>query len=205
VLNSVFILKSNSKKMPIHFNLEELRDENDCKVYLESGMWDPTEYISLHKALSCKFQKVYTMEIRDDFVASAQEVFKSEISSGKLTVLHGDSSNLANFIAGNPDFNEKSLFFLDAHVDNPKITQPYKAKCPVFFELDAISNLSRKDNVICIDDVRILQTPFPWGETFFPGQSYMTLIMERIVKINEKYKFKLLDGHTKNDVLVAYV
>jgi hypothetical protein len=34
----------------------------------------------------------------------------------------------------------------------------------LFDEIEAIKSIERKDNIILIDDVRIIKTAFPWGE-----------------------------------------
>ena len=99
---------------------------------------------------------------------------------------------------------KRQFFFLDAHVDNSNIHN-YKKKCPIFEELNAISSLSRKDNVILIDDLRIITTSFPWGETSYGDIDFLQQIKDKILSINNKYKFSTLDGYIKNDVLMAYV
>lgn len=189
--------------MPISFNLEELRKTHNCSVYLETGLYDPTTDISCKKALQSRFNKVYSIEIRDDWIEMGKKIFKNDIESTRLTLIHGDSSDLGNYISSDV-FNAKTLFFLDAHVDNVNI-HTYKTVCPVFNELRAISELSRKDHVICIDDVRILKTSYPWGENTYGNIRFLDTIISEIKKINPKYEITYLDGHVKDDVLVAYI
>jgi len=191
--------------MPISFDLEELRDQNGCSIYLETGLDDPTRDISCKKALSSSFRKVYTVEIRDDLVNTARSLFRNDIDNGRLNIIHGDSANLESYIVGNPDFSDKVVFYLDAHIDNSNITQNYIARCPLMFELDAISKLPRNDNVIAIDDVRILRESHPWGETRYGHASYIDMIQQRIKRINPDYQFKYMDGYVPGDVLVAYI
>lgn len=191
--------------MPISFDLEALRNENKCSVYLETGLYDPAEDISCKKALASEFRKVYTIELRDDFVMKAKTIFQKDIDNDRLTIIHGDSAKMSEYISGNSDFNEKCLFFLDAHVDNPGITQAYISLCPLMFELDAISKLPRNDNVICIDDVRVIRQAYPWGETRHGNVSYIDMLQQRILEINSNYKFRYMNGYIKNDILVAYV
>jgi hypothetical protein len=101
-------------------------------------------------------------------------------------------------------FDEKTIFFLDAHVDNNNIFN-YKYKCPLLEELNAIEFLQRKDNIIMIDDLRIISQPFPWGESSYGDDNFLKLIIKKLYNINTNYKFKLLDGVIKDDVLMAYV
>lgn len=95
-------------------------------------------------------------------------------------------------------------FFLDAHVDNMDIHN-YKKKCPLFEELLAIANLERKDHIILIDDLRIIKSAFPWGEKSYGNIDFLEQIKIKILSINKNYKFSTLDGHIKNDVLIAYL
>ena len=96
------------------------------------------------------------------------------------------------------------MFFLDAHVDNSNIHN-YQKKCPLFDELEAIKSLERKDNVILIDDLRIIKDSFPWGEESYGNIDFLQKIKEFILNINKDYKFSTLNGHIDDDVLLAYV
>lgn len=190
--------------MPIRFDLEAIREEHQCKVYLETGMWNPATDISLKKALRCSFIRLYCVEIRDDWVVVANDVFENEINKDRLTIVHDDSTRLSKYIVNNPDFTNKTIFFLDAHVDNSDIKN-YQKRCPLVDELDAIQQLPRNDNVIMVDDIRIVSQPYPWGEKQYGNINFLEKIKEKILEINPNYKFRYLDGHVPNDVLMAYV
>jgi hypothetical protein len=189
--------------MPINFDLEELRKTFSCENYFETGLWDPRSDVSSKKALSCGFKKVYCIEIRNDWVELGNEIFKDEIEKGRYNLILDDSTNMKKYI-NNDDFDNKTIFFLDAHVDNSNI-QNFKKRCPLFEELEAISNISRKDNIILIDDLRLIKDAFPWGETSYGNINFLERIIEKIQSINKDYKFKTLNGHIENDVLLAYV
>lgn len=189
--------------MPIAFNLEDVRKLHDCDVYLETGLWDPRTNVSSKQALNCNFEKVYCIEIRDDWVALGNEVFKNEIDAQRYVLIKGDSADLSNYISGD-DFTKKTLFFLDAHYDNQDI-HGVKYICPLFHELEAIKQLSRKDHVICIDDVRILKQSYPWGETTYGNVNFIEQIQNFIKTINPQYTFSYLNGHIENDVMIAFV
>ena len=100
-----------------------------------------------------------------------------------------DSTNMKKYLI-NEDFNDKTIFFLDAHVDNVNIKN-YK-KCPLFEELNAIQSLERKDNVILVDDLRIIREAFPWGETSYGVLDFLEQIKNKIISINKDYKFSTL-------------
>jgi hypothetical protein len=189
--------------MPISFDLESLRKEHNCVNYFETGLWDPRSEVSSRKALSCGFDKVYCIEIRNDWVQLGNEVFKDHIATGKYTLYLDDSTNMSKYLTTD-EFKHKTMFFLDAHVDNANI-QNYKKKCPLFEELEAIKSIERKDNVIMIDDLRLIRKTFPWGEMSYGNIDFLQQIKELILTINPEYKFSTLNGHIEDDVLLAHV
>ena len=189
--------------MPIDFDLEKLRKEHECLNYFETGLWDPRGNVSSKKALSCGFEKVYCIEIRKDWVLMGLKIFKEEIIQNRYHLLLDDSTNMQNHVKSD-DFLNKTIFFLDAHVDNADIHN-YQKRCPLLEELKAIKSIKRKDNVILIDDLRILTKAFPWGETSYGEINFLEKIKEEILSINANYKFATLNGHIENDVLMAYI
>jgi hypothetical protein len=189
--------------MPMNFDLEALRKQHDCKNYFETGLWDPREQVSSKVALGCGFDKVYCIEIQPDWVRLGNDVFKEHISSSRYNLFLDDSANMKKYLTADA-FKNKTMFFLDAHVDNKQIKN-YVKKCPLFHELDAISGLERKDNVILVDDLRIITKAFPWGEMSYGKVDFLQQIKNVILTINIDYKFTTLDGHVKDDILLAYV
>lgn len=187
--------------MPIRFDLEALRQQHGCVNYFETGLWDPRSDVSSRQALQSKFNKVYCIEIRNDWVQLGREIFKDEIHSGRYTLILDDSTNMKNYLTNDSD---KTMFFLDAHVDNDNIHN-YKKRCPLFEELDAIGSLDRKDHVILIDDLRLITQSFPWGESSYGDIDFLQQIKSKILSINSEYKFSTLHGYVDDDVLLAYV
>jgi hypothetical protein len=189
--------------MPISFDLEDIRVKNNCVNYFETGLYDPRCDVSSKIALSCNFDKVYCIEIRKDWVEMGNDIFKEHIMTGKYNLYLDDSVNMKNYLMTD-DFKNKTIFFLDAHVDNMNIYN-YIKKCPLFDELEAIKSLERKDNVILIDDLRIIKNSFPWGEQSYGNINFLEQIKNTILTINKDYKFDTLNGHIEDDVLLAYV
>jgi hypothetical protein len=189
--------------MPISFDLECLRKEHNCVNYFETGLWDPRGDVSSRLAVSCNFDKVYCIEIREDWVELGNDVFKEHIISGKYNLYLDDSTNMKKYLMTD-DFKNKTIFFLDAHVDNDNIHN-YKKRCPLFVELEAIKSIERKDNVILIDDLRIIKNSFPWGETSYGNIDFLQQIKNVILTINKDYKFNTLNGNNEDDVLLAYI
>ena len=189
--------------MTISFDLEDLRVKHNCVNYFETGLWDPRSNVSSKFALSCSFDKVYCIEIRKDWVEMGNDIFKEDIMTGKYNLYLDDSVNMKKYLMTD-DFKNKTMFFLDAHVDNVNIHN-YKKKCPLFDELEAIKSIERKDNVILIDDLRIIKNSFPWGETSYGNIDFLQQIKNTILTINKYYKFDTLNGHIQDDVLLAYI
>ena len=189
--------------MPISFDLESLRKTHNCINYFETGLWDPRDDVSSRKALSCGFDNVYCIEIRKDWVDMGKDIFKDHILSGRYHLYLDDSANMKKYLTSET-FKDKTLFFLDAHVDNNNIHN-FKKRCPLFDELEAIKSIDRKDNIIAIDDLRVIKDAFPWGETSYGNIDFLHQIKELILTINKDYKFSTLDGHVNDDVLIAYL
>jgi len=190
--------------MPISFDLENIRQTHNCMNYFETGLWDPRQNVSSKQALKCNFDKVFCIEIRKDWVKLGQQIFKEDIESGRYNLYLDDSTNMKNYLTGD-EWKHKTMFFLDAHVDNSNIHN-YTKKCPLFEELSAIGNLERKDHIILIDDLRIIKgRQFPWGERSYGNINFLEQIKNKILSINENYKFSTLNGHIENDVLIAYI
>jgi hypothetical protein len=189
--------------MPISFDLEDLRQKNNCVNYFETGLWDPRDNVSSKIALSCGFDTVHCIEIRKDWVELGNVIFKEHIMTGKYNLYLDDSTNMKKYLKSDI-FKHKTMFFLDAHVDNSNIHN-YKKKCPLFDELEAIKSIERKDNVILIDDLRIIKTLYPWGEESYGNIDFLQEIKNNILTINKDYKFDTLNGHIDNDILLAYI
>ena len=107
--------------MPISFDIEKLRVEHNCVNYFETGLWDPRTNVSSKQALECNFDKVYCIEILKQWVDLGNEEFKEHINNGKYHLYLDDSTNMQKYLL-NDDFNNKTMFFLDAHVDNSNIS-----------------------------------------------------------------------------------
>ena len=191
--------------MPISFDLEEFRKKHDCLNYFETGLWDPRSNVSSKQALSANFEKIFCVELRDQWVELGKDIFREEINNNRYYLFHDDSTNMKVHLDSHKDvFNNKTMFFLDAHVDNVNIKN-FKKICPVLEELNAIASLERKDHVIMIDDLRLIIQPFPWGETSYGQIDWLSTIKEKILSINKDYKFTTLNGHVENDVFCAFI
>jgi hypothetical protein len=182
--------------MPINFDLEALRKDTGCVLYFETGLADPRRDVSCRKALAAGFRKVYSLEVYGEWIELGRREFKEHIDSGVLTLIHDDSNNLGRYL-NDDEFAERTLFYLDAHVDRAEDADKLRAinRCPLLNELIAIGGLSRKE----------LRKPFPWDEKSYGNIDFLQATREQITVINPRYRFKYLDGYKKDDVLVAWV
>lgn len=187
--------------MPIKFDLEQIKQKFNCNYFFETGLYEGK---GSEKALNCGFDKCFCIEIREDLFKNGEKKFKTYIEEEKYFLYLDDSSNLKKYIV-NEDFNKnRTIFFLDAHVDNNNI-KSYKHKCPLFDELNAISNIERNDHIILIDDLRILKKTNPWGETSYGNINFIENIKQKILSINPNYVFNTLNGYIDDDVLIASI
>jgi hypothetical protein len=185
--------------------MKEIRESRGCKYYFETGLYKGG---SLSKALSCGFEKCFSLEIRTDFVAECTKKFAAAITANKCQIFNADSVFIAKYLSQIP--KGRTMFFLDAHLDNEEIldkaiSKPHRA-CPLLVELKAIGTLPQKDHVIIIDDARILRKSYPWGEKAYGNSNFIVIIKNIIMAINPNYRFRLLDGtNIKDDIIMAYI
>lgn len=190
--------------MPFKSDLQHIKNTYNCEIYLETGLYKLNENSSIKKALSCDFNRVYSIELEKKWIDYASPQLMDYINQNKCCLIHDDSANLEKYIINNSDFeNKKAIFFLDAHVDNTDIHTPHLFKCPVIAELNAISKLKRNDHIICVDDIRIIKGSSPWGETAF--NNYYDEMLKQIKNINENYKIDFIQGVVEKDLLIAYI
>ena len=114
--------------MPVSFDLEQIRTQYNCKHYFETGLWDPTSDVSSKKALRAGFDTVHCIEIKDEWIESGKTVFENEISQGKYFLYQDDSCNMSKYL-NNSFFTERTMFFLDAHLDHADLLK-YDLKAP---------------------------------------------------------------------------
>ena len=178
--------------MPIKFDLAKYR----MPVFVETGTYLGT---TLAQALKAGFDKVYSIEIDDEYYNAAQQKFADAVTAGQLTLLHGDSAHKLPEIIKQE--TERCTFWLDAHAQNFNFDNNTlgEENCPLYWELDAIAKSNRSDHVIMIDDVRLLNNKNAWR-----GHN-VTLegVKERLKKINPDYNFVFEEGYIEDDVLVA--
>tara|TARA_R110002020_G_scaffold225140_4_gene435248 strand:- start:3124 stop:3678 length:555 start_codon:yes stop_codon:yes gene_type:complete len=175
----------------------ELKEQFGCNVFFETGFYKGHRF---QEAIDCGFDKVICIELLKDFVDAGKIKFKNEIESKIATIHNDDSANMSLYL--DDVLDDKILFWLDAHLDNGLIsasTMP-KSRCPVLHELEAMKRLNKRP-IILIDDVRCIKSG-DWGQSLL--EINMNLIIAKLKEIDPEYKFTLIDGTIKNDILLAF-
>jgi len=182
--------------------IQEIYNETSAKAFFETGFYRGK---SFGTALSTGFEVVCSIELLERFAAPGRIEYAAAIAEGKAHIISDDSANLGKhlYLIG----NRKAVFWLDAHLDNgvaSAATRPVTAS-PLLLELDAIAQHERKDHVILIDDLRILEgrEHNMWGS----GNKPLTreVLEKKVLEINPQYVISYLDGHAPKDILYARI
>lgn len=148
----------------VNFGLPEeeasfFKNALNLNVFVEGGTFRG----GTAKAMSEKFNKIFTIEKSDEMYAIAQENLK-DISN--VTMLKGDTREHLKSLLEN---NDNILFWLDAHWSGG-ITYGSEDECPLIEELKQIFSF-KKNYIILIDDARLFLAPpsLPHDYTKWPG------------------------------------
>ena len=159
--------------------------------FVETGISDG-DCVELVKNIG--FEKIYSIEINEKLQDVNTKKFESDIASGKINLIVGDS--LFELIHLIPTLDKPTTSWLDAHVDDGPVGVK---RCPLYEELSAIKNSGIKNHTILIDDMRCLGGG-NWGH----GISVEGL-KERLLDINPDYQITFENGCAPNDILVAHI
>ena len=172
--------------MPMNFDLAKYINP----VFVETGTY---KGYGIAAALASGFEKIYSIEISQEFYEHSVQKFQSEIERGTVEIILGDSLSCLTKVINTID--DRITFWLDAHE-----TLGYKGEksCPLYEELDAIANHPIKNHTILIDDLRLLSQE-GWGKLVTKDD-----ITEKLKQINPHYSFIYENGKIENDILAAF-
>ncbi len=123
--------------------IKELGDEYGCSYLVETGTYRG----DMLNAQKDNFEKLFSIELSEDFWNKAKERFKGV---DKINLLQGDSGKVLPQLA--PTLDKPTLFWLDGHYCGG-VTALSDIECPIYAELDAVFD-NNKNHVVLIDDAR---------------------------------------------------
>lgn len=159
-----------------------LFEKYKTSVFIETGTHLGN---GVERAIDIGFEKIHSIEIIPSYYDACLEKFK-DYSNVKLYI--GSSTNILPEIL--QDLNERSTFWLDAHVAYPG------SPCPILWELSAIKNHKIRNHNILIDDVRDFGTV---------AHDFITIsqVIHTLKAINHDYSIVFESSGIDGNVLVA--
>lgn len=175
--------------MPIKFDLKKYLNP----IFVETGTFRGA---GVEKALTTGFTKVISIEVKKEFYDNCCRKFSNEIKEGRVELIFGDSQYaLAEVIR---KLDRAATFWLDAHIH---AGGKGEKECPLYEEIESISQHHLKSHSILIDDLRIIKKPNAWGGHNLTVED----LIEKIKLINPNYNIVFEDGVIENDVLAAFI
>jgi hypothetical protein len=164
--------------------------------YISHTFFETGTYLgdSVKLALEVGFKRIISIEIDPELQYKNLMNISTEGYDCHMTLATGDTLEL--MLYHTKDLTEQTTFWLDAHTD---LGMQGKKKCPLYEEIEAIAQSQTKTHTIMIDDLRCFGIGL-WGEGIT-----IEGVKERILNINDQYKFCIEDGYEKQDILVAYI
>lgn len=159
-------------------------------IFIETGSFHGS---GIATALKAGFEKIYSIEVKQEYYDECSEKFAKEIEEGRVNLILGDSIvELGKLV---PNIDRPATFWLDAH----NHCGGYGIKqCPLYEELDAIAAHPIKSHTLLIDDVRLFGNQETWGKKITHED-----VVARVKTVNKDYKIGYENGFQKDDVLVA--
>jgi len=190
--------------MPNHFH-EAYWKPLQNPVYVETGLLNGKSLLKAHN--TGLFKKLVSIEISAKHVKDFLKTNAFGVKSKQVSVIHGNSKDLAKYIA---EFSEPITFFLDAHDDqrfnvqrnivhdNPGIA------CPLLEELEAIAVHPKSlQHKILIDDLQCFKPGFQHPHhDWFKGLT-KTQVLSKVKELFPNHALYLLDSLRPKDVLVV--
>lgn len=125
--------------------LRKYAQQYNLKIFVETG----TYYGEMVDAMKGIFDRVYSIELSQEFFEKAEEKFKSWKN---VELLMGDSGKVLENVMKRVD--QPSLFWLDGHYSSG-VTARGEEDTPIYKELQHILNSEDLRHVIIIDDARL--------------------------------------------------
>lgn len=141
-------------------------------------------------ALQFGFKNLYSIELHYALFKESKERFKYY---NQVHLYNGDSSLILSRILSK--LTSPATFWLDGHYSGTHTALGYK-KSPVIEELEQVKLHGIKEHIIMIDDLRYCDEGY---YEFSRNQ-----LIDKLLEINQKYKFTYLNSVAPNDILIAH-
>lgn len=161
---------------------------NGARCFIETGTYTGG---GVSTGLRAGYEKVISIEAVSEFHLNCRKKFEKEIGDGRVELLLGDSGT----VIGQLSPEGPAVYWLDAHFQG--VEAEFDAdNCPLDQELDAIIKRGNPDDVVLIDDLRLLINPKAWrGHNVEIERS-----LGRLMRAFPDHVAFFVDGHIPRDV-----
>lgn len=196
--------------MASHLTVEYLENYGIGRTFIETGTYEG-ETVEMVRNTGL-YDKIISIELFEPLFLNAVSLFQND---PRVKLYQGDSVDVLRKVI--PSLIEPATFWLDAHASGPLKGGSY-GPSPLIEELNILANKKPtnvtistlngfrfergaadpfiKDHTIFIDDRRLLGSS-EWG-----GVTEQQ-VLDALKEINPNYAILYLDGHQKDDVIVA--
>ena len=144
-------------------------NKNNINRYMNPVFIETGSHIGrgIESALEAGFEKIYSIELSEDFYFRCKEKFKKDF---RVCLILGDSAEkLKELLDRSYSQSEVNItFWLDSHWSGDG-TAKGKKNSPLLEELEAIKSFYIKGNIIMIDDLRCCGDKDEYGFGFTEG------------------------------------
>jgi hypothetical protein len=172
--------------------------KDNATVFIETGTWCGQGVIN---AIDSEFDEIHSIELDEQLYKDNIERFKH---NPNVNLYHGDSSIILYDVIKN--INKRMLFWLDGHysghgTSQSNVTQLYEF--PLIYEIQQIDKHHIKDHIILIDDLRCFPSFEEQEKLNYKTKYSLDILTEELLKINNNYKFRRIDGFVDQDILLV--
>ena len=164
-------------------------------VLIESGSYNGD---GIQDALTNGFDRVISFEVSASLHAACKRRFQG---NPKVTLVHGSTNKcLPEYLQS---IRDPITFWLDGHYSHVPECSFVGKPCPIIEELQVIMSFSsgRTKDVILIDDRRLMRPSAVLSDGMFSVRE--SDVVEILRKINPNFQISYIDGHVKDDIIVA--
>ncbi|TFF23291.1 hypothetical protein E3C22_12765 [Jiella endophytica] len=168
-------------------------------TFIETGTFHGA---GIKAALMTGFDRVVSIECVREFHDECSGRFASEIGEKKVELRLGDSAE--ELPAMVPSMKGPRLYWLDAHFQG--VDGEFEAaNCPLTAEIEAVIASRHPDDVIMIDDMRLLRRPAAWRG----HKVEIDAVLGRLMNAYTDHVALFLDAanqseHTRRDIFTLF-